>query len=90
MAVRKATAPSVGDLALTRKFYGNAKASHEVTQCNPTAEGYGRLSLISFLTQYLLYLEIQPTDDLCITSYCDNYVFLKNEAFHTRDIESSS
>jgi hypothetical protein len=36
------------------------------------AEGYGRLSLLSFLTHYL-HLEIQTSDDLRITSYCDNY-----------------
>jgi hypothetical protein len=55
------------------------------------AEGYGRLSLLSFLTHYILYLEIQASDDLCITSYCDNHSLLKNEeTFHTRDIDSSS
>jgi hypothetical protein len=27
---------SVGYLALTRKSYGNTKASHEIIQCNPT------------------------------------------------------
>jgi hypothetical protein len=35
-------------------------------------EGYGRCSLLSFLTHVLLYLETQTFDDLCITSYCDN------------------
>jgi hypothetical protein len=40
-------------------------------------EGYDRLSLHSFLTSYLLYLEIQTSDDLCITSY--NHSLLKNE-----------
>jgi hypothetical protein len=43
------------------------------------AEGYGRLSLLSFLAHYILYLEIQATDDLCITSYCDNQSLLKND-----------
>jgi hypothetical protein len=42
-------------------------------------------------THYLRYLEIQTSDDLCITSYCDNSTLLTNEkAFHTRDIDSSS
>jgi hypothetical protein len=42
----------------------------------------GRLSLL---------LEIQTSDDLRITSHCDNYSLLKDEkAFHTRDIDSSS
>jgi hypothetical protein len=55
------------------------------------AVGYGRLSLLSFLTHYLLYLEIETSDELCITSYCDNYSLLKSEeASHTRDIDSSS
>jgi hypothetical protein len=54
-------------------------------------EGYGRLSLLSFLTHYILYLEIQTLDDLCISSSCDNQSLLKNEEnFHTRDIDSSS
>jgi hypothetical protein len=54
-------------------------------------EGYGRLSLLSVLTHYMLYLEIQTSEDLCITSYCDNHSLLKKEeTFHTRDIDSSS
>jgi hypothetical protein len=53
------------------------------------AEGYGRISLLSFLTHCILYLDIQPSEDLCITSYCDNHSLLKNEEkFHTRDIDS--
>jgi hypothetical protein len=31
------------------------------------SEGYGRISLLLFLTRYLLYLEIQPSSNLCIT-----------------------
>jgi hypothetical protein len=55
------------------------------------AEGYGRLSLLLFLTHYIQYLEIQTSDDLCITSYCDNQSLLKNEEkFHTCDIDSPS
>jgi hypothetical protein len=55
------------------------------------AEGYGRLSLLSFLTHYLLYLEIQTPDDICITFCCDNHSLLTNEeTCHTRDIDSSS
>jgi hypothetical protein len=55
------------------------------------AEGYGRISLHSFLTHYMLYLFIQASEDLCITSYCDNHSLLKNEEkFHTREINSSS
>jgi hypothetical protein len=87
----KTTAPSVRYLALTKKTSRNAKASHEVVLCNPTARKDGRLSLLSFLTHYILYLEIQTSDDLCITSYYDNHSLLKNEeTFHTRDIDSSS
>jgi hypothetical protein len=53
-------------------------------------EGYGRISLLLFLTHYILYLEIQTSDDVCITS-CDNQSLLVNEEkFHTRDIDSSS
>jgi hypothetical protein len=35
------------------------------------AEGYGRLSLLSFLAhyRYIMYPEIQTSDDLCNTSY---------------------
>jgi hypothetical protein len=34
---------------------------------------------------------MQPSDDLCITFYCVIFSLLKNEeAFHTRDIDSSS
>jgi hypothetical protein len=55
------------------------------------AEGYGRLSLLSFLAHYLLYLEIQTSDDLCITTYCDSHSLLKNEGKNlTQDIDSSS
>jgi hypothetical protein len=82
---------SVGYLALTRISYGNAKASHEVTQYNHTELKGMVLSLLSFLTHYLRYLEIQTSDDLCITSCCDNSSLLTNEeAFHTRNIDSSS
>jgi hypothetical protein len=35
--VPKTTAPSVGYLARTMKYYGNAKASHEATQSNRIA-----------------------------------------------------
>jgi hypothetical protein len=79
------TDPLVGYLALTTKYYGNAKASHEAIQCNPTPlKG-------TFLTHYMLYLDIQASEDLCITFYCDNHSLLKNEEkFHTRDINSSS
>ena len=55
------------------------------------AEGYGRISLLLFLTHYMLYLDIQISEETCITSYCDNQSLLKNEEkFHTRDIDSSS
>jgi hypothetical protein len=55
------------------------------------AEGYGRISLRLFLAHYILYMDIQTSDELCITSYCDNQSFLKNEEkIHTRDIDSSS
>jgi hypothetical protein len=50
-------------------------------------EGDGRL----VLTQYLLYLEIHTSEDLCITFYCDNPNLLKiEERIHTQDIDSSS
>jgi hypothetical protein len=86
----EATAPSVGYLSsLTKKSYGNAKTSHEVTQSTPTAR---KVMVASpYLTHYFLYLEIQISVDLCITSYCDNYSLLKKEEnFHTQDIDSSS
>jgi uncharacterized membrane protein len=50
------------------------------------AEGYGRLSVLSFLAHYLLYQEIQIFDALCITSYCDNYCLIKNEELFTLGI----
>ena len=87
------TDPSAGYLALTTKYYGNAKASHEAIcpMQSYRAEGYGRLFLLLFLTHYMLYLDIQASEDLCITSYCDNHSLLKNEEnFRTRDINSSS
>jgi hypothetical protein len=43
------------------------------------AEGYGRISVLSFLTHYLRFLEIQPHDILCIVSYCDNTSLLGRE-----------
>jgi hypothetical protein len=66
-----------------------------ITRGNPMqsyrAEGYDRISLLSFLTHYMLYLDIQPSEDLCITSYFDNHSLLKNEEkFYTGDINSSS
>ena len=55
------------------------------------AEGYGRLSMLSFLTHYLHYFGIKNHTDLSITTYCDNESLLrKEEEFHTRDIDSSS
>jgi hypothetical protein len=81
----------------TAPFHGVLGAEHEILrECKGIARGYpmqsyrtggcGRLSLLSFLTHYILYLEIQTSDDLCITSYCDNSSLLKNEEkFHTRD-----
>jgi hypothetical protein len=54
--VPKTTALSVGYLALNRKYYGNAKASHEAIQCNPTAgkgmvdSPYSRFLNITFST----------------------------------------
>jgi hypothetical protein len=55
------------------------------------AEGYGRISVLSFLTHYIRFLEIQPHDTLRIVSYCDNTSLLgQEETFHTRDIDSSS
>jgi hypothetical protein len=50
------------------------------------AEEYSRLSLLSFLTHYLLYLELQPCDDLCITSYCDNFSLLKTRKHFTLEV----
>jgi hypothetical protein len=37
-----------------------------------------RVSLLSFLTHYLLYLDFLTSDDLCITAYCDNYRMINN------------
>jgi hypothetical protein len=68
----QAMAHSVEYLELTRNSYGITKASHEATQYNPT-ELKGMVdSPYSLLTHYLRYLKIQTSDDLCITSYCDN------------------
>jgi hypothetical protein len=54
------------------------------------AEGYGRMSLLLFLAHFIRYYDIQP-DDLRVTSYCDNSSLLTTEeAFHTRDMDSSS
>jgi hypothetical protein len=50
------------------------------------AEGYGRISLLLFLTHSIMYLDIQTSEETCITSYCDNQSLLKNEEkFYTRD-----
>jgi hypothetical protein len=40
------------------------------------AEGYGRMSLLLFLTYFIRYYDIQPPDDLRVTSYCDNFSIL--------------
>jgi hypothetical protein len=54
------------------------------------AEGYGRMSLLLFLTHYIRYHNIKTADDLRVTSYCDNSSLLKaEEEFHTRDVDSS-
>jgi transcriptional antiterminator Rof (Rho-off) len=56
------------------------------------AEGYGRMSLLGFLTHYIIRLyEIQPADDLRATAYCDNSSLrTAEEECHTRDVDSSS
>jgi hypothetical protein len=55
------------------------------------AEGYGRMSVLLFLTHYIRYYNIKPADGLRVTSYCDNSSLLKAEKiFHTRDVDSSS
>ncbi len=55
------------------------------------AEGYGRMSLLLFLTHYIRFYNIKPAADLRVTSYCDNSSLLKAEGeFHTRDVDSSS
>jgi hypothetical protein len=47
------------------------------------AKGYGRISILLFLTHYLRYLDIHPPDDVCITAYCDNSSLLNREdEFH--------
>jgi hypothetical protein len=38
------------------------------------AEGYGRMSVLLFLTHYIHYHGIQPAEDLRVTSYCDNSI----------------
>jgi hypothetical protein len=49
------------------------------------------MSLLLFLKHYIRYYNIKPADDLRVTSYCDNSSLLKaEEAFHTRDVDSSS
>jgi hypothetical protein len=55
------------------------------------AEGYGRMSLLLFLTHYIRYYNIKPADGLRVPSYCYNSSLLKaEEEFHTRDVASSS
>ena len=55
------------------------------------AEGYGRMSLLLFLTHYIRYHGIKTADDLRVTSYCDNSSLLKaEEQFHTREVDSPS
>jgi hypothetical protein len=55
------------------------------------AEGYGRMSLLLFLTHYIRFYNIEPAAGLRVTSYCDNSGLLKaEEAFHTRDVDSAS
>jgi hypothetical protein len=53
------------------------------------------MSLLLFLTHYICFYDIQPADDLRVTSYCDNFSLLTaeitaEEEFHTRDVDSSS
>jgi hypothetical protein len=53
------------------------------------AKGYGRMSLLLFLTHYIRYYGIKTADDLRVTSYCDSLLETEEE-FHTRDVDSSS
>jgi hypothetical protein len=54
------------------------------------AEGYGRMSVLLFLTHYIRFYNIKPADGLRVTSY-DNSSLLKAEKeFYTRDVDSSS
>jgi hypothetical protein len=48
------------------------------------AEGYGRISLLSFLTHYVRYLEIQTPDDFCISSHCDNYNLINSSSWYAK------
>jgi hypothetical protein len=53
------------------------------------AEGYGRMSLLLFLTHYIRYHNIKRR--MTCVSHCDNSSLLKaEEEFHTRDVDSSS
>jgi hypothetical protein len=55
------------------------------------AEGYGRMSLLLFLTHYIRYHGIQLADDLRVTSYCDNSSLRETEEeYHNRDVDSPS
>jgi hypothetical protein len=73
----------------TTKSYGTAKVPRGLTNAY-RAEGYGRMSLLLFLTHYIRYHNIKTADDLRVTSYCDNSSLLKaEEEFHTRDVDSS-
>jgi hypothetical protein len=55
------------------------------------AEGYGRMSVLLFLTLYMRYYNINLVDGLRVMSYCNNSSLLKaEEYFHTRDVDSSS
>jgi hypothetical protein len=55
------------------------------------AIGYGRMSLLLFLTHYIRFYSIQPAANLRVTSYCNSSSPLRVEkAFHTKDEDSSS
>jgi hypothetical protein len=43
------------------------------------AEGYGRMSLLLFLTHFIRHYGIKTADDLCVTPYCDNSSLLETE-----------
>jgi hypothetical protein len=65
----------VGYLALTRIPMGMQR--HPTRLPNAILPRI-RVSLLSFLTHYLLYLDFLTSDDLCITAYCDNYRMINN------------
>jgi hypothetical protein len=46
------------------------------------AEGYGRMSVLLFLTHYIRYYGIKTSDNLRVTSYCDSESLSRTRNLH--------